>query len=233
MKLGARDEHARQAKPGSQLWPAPGHGHRDAGDARRAAVRWDADSTAMVASGYEKQPVLKASQLAPAELLKGTDFQVDETVPTDGFLGRFTIRSEVGTFEARGRERLRIRGTEVGAIKQLDAVSKTETFAKALGSAVMRPVKAVGQIVTHPGETAKGLPSGVDRLFGRVKLGTDYLGDAATASDKSSTSTGSPLPAASASMPSSRSWYPCRWRCPRQPSRQISCGILLPVSCIA
>jgi hypothetical protein len=34
-------------------------------------------------ANYEKQPVLKASQLAPAELLKGAHFQVDETVPTE------------------------------------------------------------------------------------------------------------------------------------------------------
>jgi hypothetical protein len=132
------------------------------------------------------QPVLQASQLAPAELLQGPGFQVDEKVPTDGFLGRFTIRSEVGTFEAHGREMLRVRVAEVGAITQLEAVSTTETFAKALGSTALRPVKAVGQIVTHPVETAKGLPSDVERLFGRVKLGAEYLWEASTASDKSS-----------------------------------------------
>lgn len=43
-------------------------------------------------AGYEMQPVLQASQLAPAELLKGARFQVDEKVPTDGFLARFTLR---------------------------------------------------------------------------------------------------------------------------------------------
>jgi hypothetical protein len=42
-------------------------------------------------AGYEKQPVLQASQLAPAELLQGARFRVDEQVPTDGFPGRFTI----------------------------------------------------------------------------------------------------------------------------------------------
>jgi hypothetical protein len=136
------------------------------------------------APGYEKQPVLQASQLAPDELLQGPGFQVDDKVPTDGFLGRFTIRSDVGTFEAHGREMLRIRVAELGAIKQLESVSKTETFAKALGSTALRPVKAVGQIVTHPVETAKGLPSGVERFFGRVQLGAEHLWSAATESDK-------------------------------------------------
>jgi hypothetical protein len=137
-------------------------------------------------AAYEKQPVLQASQLAPAELLKGARFRVDEQVPTDGFLGRFTIRSDMGTFEAHGREMLRIRVAEVGAIEQLDAMSKTETFAKAFESSAMRPVRAVEQIVTKPVETAKGLPKGVERLFGRVQLGAESLWSAASTSDKSS-----------------------------------------------
>jgi len=137
-------------------------------------------------AGYEKQPVLQASQLAPAELLKGPGFQVDDKVPTDGFLGRFTVRSDVGTFEAHGREMLRIRVAEVGAIKQLEALSKTETFAKALGSTALRPVKAAEQLMTKPVETAKGIPGGVERFFGRVKLGGESLWAAATESEKSS-----------------------------------------------
>jgi hypothetical protein len=138
------------------------------------------------ATGYEQQPVLKASQLAPAELLKGARFQVDEMVPTDGFLARFTLRSDFGTFEVHGRGMLQIRVAEVAALEQLDAVSKTETFAKALGSAAVRPVKAVGQIITNPVETAKGVPGGVERFFGRVKRGATNLWEATTESDKPS-----------------------------------------------
>jgi hypothetical protein len=138
------------------------------------------------ATSYEKQPVLKASQLAPAELLKGARFQVEEKVPTDGFLAQFTLRSDFGTFEVHGREMLQIRVAEVAALEQLEAASKTETFAKALGSTALRPVKAAEQVITNPVETAKGLPSGVERLFGRVKLGGQHLWDAASASDKPS-----------------------------------------------
>ncbi len=137
-------------------------------------------------AGYEKQPVLQASQLAPAELLQGARFQVDEKVPTDGFLARFTMRSDFGTFEAHGREMLRIRVAEVAALEQLAAVSKMETFAKALGSTAMRPVKAAEQLVTKPVETAKGFSSGVERLFGRVKRGTEQVWAAAADTSTSS-----------------------------------------------
>jgi len=40
---------------------------------------------------YEQQLVIQASQLAPAGLLQGARFRVDEQEPTDGFLGRFTL----------------------------------------------------------------------------------------------------------------------------------------------
>jgi hypothetical protein len=141
---------------------------------------------AVAAPGYERQPVLQASQLAPAELLKGPRFQVDEKVPTEGFLGRFTIRSDMGSFEAHGREMLRIRVSELAALEQLDAMSKTETFTKALGTTAMRPVKAAEQLITKPAETAKGLSSGVERLFGRVKRGSERAWEAATDTSKSS-----------------------------------------------
>jgi hypothetical protein len=143
-------------------------------------------AVAGAAPGYEKQPVLQASQLAPAELLQGPRFQVDDRVPTDGFLGRFTIRSDFGTFEAHGREMLRVRVGELAALEQLEAISKTETFVKALGTTAMRPIKAAEQIITKPVETAKGLSSGVERFFGRVKLGAEHLWEAAEAPDKSS-----------------------------------------------
>jgi hypothetical protein len=81
---------------------------------------------------------------------------------------------------------LRIRVAELGAIEQLDAMSKTETFAKALSSSAMRPVKAVEQVVAKPVETVKGVPKGVERLFGRVQLGATSLWSAATTSDKPS-----------------------------------------------
>jgi hypothetical protein len=136
--------------------------------------------------GCEKQPVLKASQLGPVELLKGARFQVDEIVPTPDFLARFTIRSDFGTFEAHGREMLHIRLAELAALEQLEAMSKSETFVKALGSTAMRPVKAAEQLATKPIETVKGLPSGVERLFGRVQLGAESLWSAATKSDESS-----------------------------------------------
>ena len=50
----------------------------------------------------EAPPVLSARDLAPAELLAGPDFKVDDVVPTDGFYGIFTVRGTYGSIQARG-----------------------------------------------------------------------------------------------------------------------------------
>src|SRR4051794_24918213 len=79
--------------------------------AMAAAMLWPGGWLGTVAhaqSTVEGPPVLKASELAPADLLQGPTFVVDDQVPIQGMLGQFIIRSDVGIFEAHGRELLRI-----------------------------------------------------------------------------------------------------------------------------
>jgi hypothetical protein len=128
---------------------------------------------------YEKPPVLKASELAPSSVLKGPHFTVDEQVPIVDLLGRFTIRSDFGVFDAHGRDMLGIRVVEVGALAELDKTSKSDVFLKAAGAAVARPVHAAANMAMNPAETVKGAPAAVGRFFDRVKLGAEHLAGAA------------------------------------------------------
>lgn len=158
---------------------------READDAEVAEVEVP---TAQVAAGevaevevaFEEPPVLRARDVAPAALLAGPGFQVLDAVPTDGLTTRFTIQSDAGVFEADGVETLALRVGEIPAILELDRTRKTETFLQALGATAARPLQAAAQIVQHPVETAKGLPSGVGRFFDRVESGAKRLADAAT-----------------------------------------------------
>lgn len=133
------------------------------------------------AEGFEKPPTLPLAQAAPASLHRGTGFRVDENVRTDGLTTHFTIESDVGTFHAVGVETLKMRASEILAIAELERTSKTETFAKAIGSTALKPIESAAQMVASPVSTAKGLPGGINRFFGRVAAGTKKL--AATATD--------------------------------------------------
>jgi hypothetical protein len=124
---------------------------------------------------FETPPVLQASELAPPYLLQGPTFTVDPQVPIVGMLGHFTLRADVGTFEAHGQEMLRIRVGELHAIAQIERMSKSDVFLQAAGNAVARPVESMAHMLENPGQTAQGLSGGVERFFGRVELGAQRL----------------------------------------------------------
>lgn len=134
----------------------------------------------------ESPPILKAQQLAPASLLNGSGFHVDDGVPTDGLTANYTIRTDLGPLQAHGLEMLRIRVAEVPAMIELQNTSKTKVFAQSVATNAVRPVVAAGQMILNPVETVKGLPGGVSRFFGRVGLGAQKIQEAATEPEDSS-----------------------------------------------
>jgi hypothetical protein len=140
---------------------------------------------AQAPSGYEAEPVLNAKDLAAAELLKGPHYTVDPKVPVRGFIERFTIQSNYGTFQANGQRMLPIRVNEVEALAKLEDLSKTKEFAEAAGKAIARPVTSTVNMLVHPVDTITGFPDGVARLFGRIKLGSERVVEAATAPGQS------------------------------------------------
>src|SRR5215831_6974547 len=132
------------------------------------------------AAEFERPPTLPAQVLAPASLLAGNGFHVNNQVPTDGLLAHYTIQSDVGVFPANSTEMLKVRVAEIPAIQELTKTSKTKVFAQSLATNAARPVAAAGQMVMHPVETVKGMPAGVGRFFGRVGLAGQRLKEAAT-----------------------------------------------------
>jgi hypothetical protein len=133
-----------------------------------------------VAADYEKPPTLPAKDIVPAKILAGKGYKIGDKVPIDGLLGRYTIRSDAGTFSAHGLEMLSVRVSELPAIQHLKGVSRSKVFLRAAGNAAVRPVNAAVNIVTHPKETVQGLPAGVGRFFDRVGSGASHLVEAAS-----------------------------------------------------
>ena len=139
-------------------------------------------TTSWAQSGYETEGVLKAKDLVAPELLKGPSFTVDERVPVVGYLARFTVRSDFGTFDVHGIHMLQVRVPEIYALAQLDKMSKSKEFAEAAAKAAARPVASAAHMIVNPVETIEGVPGGVSRLFDRIKLGGESIAAAATAS---------------------------------------------------
>jgi hypothetical protein len=139
-------------------------------------------------SKFEAPPILRAQDLAPASLLSGNGFRVDNNVPTDGLTANYTIHTDVGLLQAHGLEMLRIRVAEVPAMVELQNTSKTKVFARSVAKNAARPVAAAGQMILNPIDTVKGLPGGVSRFFGRVGHGAQKIKEAATEPPEASAS---------------------------------------------
>jgi hypothetical protein len=145
-------------------------------------------SQAAAAGGqYEEPPVVNAADLLPASALSGPGFSVQPQVPTNGAMGQYTIvadpsvfHDDAGTYYVESLDLLKIRLSEIPAIAQLDNMSNTDVFARALATSAVRPVTAAGNMVMHPMDTVTGLPGGIGDLFGRVSLGAGEIASSAS-----------------------------------------------------
>lgn len=122
----------------------------------------------VVASDYEQAPVLSAAEILPAELQQGDNYRVDDRVRNDGYLNYFTIDSDYGKFEAVGMAMLRERIREIGALAELEAMSKSKVFVNAAAEAGKDQVIALTRVATNPVSTVKGIPAGIGRMFKRT-----------------------------------------------------------------
>ena len=143
--------------------------------------------TAAANGQYEEPPVVNAAELLPAYMLSGTGYSVQPQVPTNGAMGQYTIvadpsvfHDDAGTYYVESLDMLKLRLSEIPAIAQLDSMSNTDVFAKALATSAVRPVTAAANMVMHPMDTVTGLPSGVGDLFGRVSLGAETIASSAS-----------------------------------------------------
>jgi len=140
------------------------------------------------AAGYEPNPVFKASEILPKQLVSGPSFKVEENVQSDGYVLRFKITAGSNSYDVEGREMLEVRVHEVQALAQLDEISQGEAFAKAMGQSAKNTGKAVVNVATNPVETAKAVPQGVGRFFkgvgGSAKKAGQAAGDAVTGDDQ-------------------------------------------------
>jgi hypothetical protein len=120
------------------------------------------------AARTEAPPVLTSRDLAPAELLAGPDFKVDDTVPTDGFYGIFTVRGAYGAVQARGLAMLRVRIGETQALARLEETTRREAIIGGAKDSAQQTVHAAGQTVRDPVGTVERAPESVGRLFSRL-----------------------------------------------------------------
>ena len=118
------------------------------------------------AATFDPSPtILDAAAVVPAELLRGDHHEVMQRVENDGLMNRYQIASDFGRFEAYGTLVLAVRVQEVGALAELDRLSKTEVFAEAAARSALSSVDTIQTFAEQPVETVRAVPSGAKRML--------------------------------------------------------------------
>lgn len=125
-------------------------------------------NAAEVKGPFEVPPTLQASQILPADLLKGPHHSVTETVVNDGYLNRYAIESTYGKFEGVMTAKLRKRVDEINAMAVMEKIKGTKAFKDSVIEAGGDVVHGLKNFVTKPIDTISGAVSGVGAIFNRA-----------------------------------------------------------------
>lgn len=117
---------------------------------------------------FESPPVLDAATTLLPQYVQGPYHTVRPQVPTFAGRNAYTLDSDLGTFYATGNSELVTRIAEINAIAQLQSISKSDEYAKALEKAAKSPVNFAKNLATHPVETISGVPKGIFKFINRT-----------------------------------------------------------------
>jgi hypothetical protein len=92
--------------------------------------------------GFDEPGPRNASEILPADLIKGDHFRVHDGVGWNDGLHEFTVETEFGSFDVWGEPMLRVRLAEVDA--------------EAMGRSALSAVGALANTFAHPIRTIAG-----------------------------------------------------------------------------
>jgi hypothetical protein len=145
---------------------------------RRAAVAV-ALSIAMggvaTAQNYERPPSFSAAKIRMVKPV-GSNYTIKEPVRSDGLFRLYTVATSYGEFQVQGDFMLRMRLQELHALAELEKISQSDQYGKALVNAGLSPIKYAGKLVTDPINTVQNTFAGIGSFFGSIGSGMQNMG---------------------------------------------------------
>jgi hypothetical protein len=115
------------------------------------------------AAGPYEEPTSRpvAESLTP-DLAAGPYHKVRDPIQADGYMLRFVVQSKFGNFEPTGIGALRkLVLRELPAIAELQKIKASSAFTKQVKDSATSPLQFAYKLMTHPVDTASGLPKGL------------------------------------------------------------------------
>lgn len=125
--------------------------------------------TAQAQTAFETKKKLKASSLLSPDLIKSNLYTIDESVPNDGLINKYTVRSIFGVFEVHSTRALKQLLNEIRAIDAMKMVETQNTVTQSVVQSGKNTVTAVSNLITEPQGTLQGAASGIGTLFNRTR----------------------------------------------------------------
>jgi hypothetical protein len=117
------------------------------------------------AENFEKLPVFQASKILPKNLLKGSNYQIQDEVQCDGFNYIYDIKTDYGPLRVESTALLKVRLQELAAIEKMQKVEETQEFQEAFANtaegSAKNTINLAKGLVTNPTGTVSGIASGV------------------------------------------------------------------------
>lgn len=129
------------------------------------------------AAEYEVPQNRLAKDVLPQGMLKGQHYRIRDLVVADGYMHRWTVNSDFGTFDLEGDGALRKLLNEIRAIAELRKVKTGDAFAKGLAGAVKAPFGLAKSLITDPVDTVTGVPRGMYQVMENVGTAATTTGD--------------------------------------------------------
>ncbi|MET0278393.1 MAG: hypothetical protein ABW198_08680 [Pseudorhodoplanes sp.] len=112
----------------------------------------------------------------PGIRASGPNYSIAAPVRSDGFLRIYSVRSSYGDFQVVSDAMMQRRIRELAAVAEIDKLTESNEFTKAMGEAGLAPLKFAGQLVVNPVEAIGNTLAGIGNQMGQIGSGMNNAG---------------------------------------------------------
>ena len=113
----------------------------------------------------EQAPAVRARDVLPADILRGSNYTIDDYVPVVEYQYMFTLRTRFGTIPALGKNMLELRLQEMQAIKRAQRMGDDPHLVNGVCQQFERTGDGLLILLTDPGGALKRAPKGFGRMI--------------------------------------------------------------------
>ena len=136
---------------------------------------WGTVMSGAALAQFERPPNFAAGKI-PGIKIGDENYSIQDPVRSDGLLRLYTLGTPYGDLSVHGDQMVKMRIVELRALRDLEKISGSESFGKALAEAGLSPLKYTGRLITNPAKTVQDTFSGIGNMFDRIGANMNNMG---------------------------------------------------------